>query len=85
MSTLLFWIPPPALTSSPVVYLIYVDSYLFVFVTAILQFALGVNTSIKICDGAILLCLVCYVTTKASPSFFVCVEETALTWSRLYV
>ncbi|KAH6688351.1 hypothetical protein F5X68DRAFT_260856 [Plectosphaerella plurivora] len=49
------------------VYLIYVDSYLFVFVTAILQFALGVNTSISICDGAILLCLVCYVTTKASP------------------
>ncbi|KAK1597706.1 uncharacterized protein LY79DRAFT_587281 [Colletotrichum navitas] len=46
------------------VFAIYTDSYLFVFVTAILQFALGVNTNIKICDGAILLCLVCYVTTK---------------------
>ncbi|KAK1992447.1 hypothetical protein LX36DRAFT_296906 [Colletotrichum falcatum] len=46
------------------VFAIYTDSYLFVFVTAILQFALGVNTSIRICDGAILLCLVCYVTTK---------------------
>ncbi|KAK1988309.1 hypothetical protein LZ30DRAFT_776984 [Colletotrichum cereale] len=46
------------------VFAIYADSYLFVFVTAILQFALGVNTNIQICDGAILLCLVCYVTTK---------------------
>ncbi|KAK1970329.1 hypothetical protein LY78DRAFT_260618 [Colletotrichum sublineola] len=43
---------------------IYADSYLFVFVTAILQFALGVNRNIRICDGAILLCLVCYITTK---------------------
>ncbi|KAF5524889.1 hypothetical protein CGCA056_v003241 [Colletotrichum aenigma] len=46
------------------VLLIYLDSYLFVFVTAVLQFALGVNTNIQICDGAILLCLVCYITTK---------------------
>ncbi|WYZ37506.1 hypothetical protein EsH8_II_001012 [Colletotrichum jinshuiense] len=46
------------------VLLVYIDSYLFVFVTAILQFALGVNTNIQICDGAILLCLVCYLTTK---------------------
>ncbi|GKT57375.1 hypothetical protein ColTof4_11521 [Colletotrichum tofieldiae] len=47
-----------------VVLAVYTDSYLFVFVTAILQFALGVNTNIQICDGAILLCLVCYITTK---------------------
>ncbi|TDZ66011.1 hypothetical protein CTRI78_v003326 [Colletotrichum trifolii] len=47
-----------------VVLLVYIDSYLFVFVTAVLQFALGVNTNIQICDGAILLCLVCYITTK---------------------
>ncbi|KAK2047286.1 hypothetical protein LZ31DRAFT_492012 [Colletotrichum somersetense] len=46
------------------VFAIYADSYLFVLSTAILQFALGVNTNIQICDGAILLCLVCYVTTK---------------------
>ncbi|TEA17808.1 hypothetical protein C8034_v012227 [Colletotrichum sidae] len=46
------------------VLLVYIDSYLFVFVTAVLQFALGVNTNIQICDGAILLCLVCYITTK---------------------
>ncbi|KAK2772402.1 hypothetical protein CKAH01_03940 [Colletotrichum kahawae] len=46
------------------VLLVYLDSYLFVFVTAVLQFALGVNTNIQICDGAILLCLVCYITTK---------------------
>ncbi|EFQ32219.1 hypothetical protein CGRA01v4_00678 [Colletotrichum graminicola] len=47
-----------------IVFAIYTDSYLFVFFTAILQFALGVNTNIHICDGAILLCLVCYITTK---------------------
>ncbi|GKT49361.1 uncharacterized protein ColSpa_09542 [Colletotrichum spaethianum] len=47
-----------------VVFAVYADSYLFVFVTAILQFALGVNTNIQICDGAILLCLICYITTK---------------------
>ncbi|KAK2054276.1 hypothetical protein LY76DRAFT_686744 [Colletotrichum caudatum] len=46
------------------VFAIYADSYLFVLSTAILQFALGVNTNIQICDGAILLCLICYVTTK---------------------
>ncbi|KAF4969513.1 hypothetical protein FZEAL_10219 [Fusarium zealandicum] len=46
------------------VFAIYVDSYLFVFVTAILQQVFGVNSSFGICHGAILLCLVCYVTTK---------------------
>ncbi|KAM0329129.1 hypothetical protein ACHAQA_004425 [Verticillium albo-atrum] len=54
-----------------IVFLIYVDSYLFVFVTGLLQFALGVNTSYSICDGAILLCLVCYVTTKLIYLFLV--------------
>ncbi|KAI3536575.1 hypothetical protein CSPX01_10659 [Colletotrichum filicis] len=43
---------------------VYIDSYLFVFVTAVLQFALGVNKNVQICDGAILLCLVCYLSTK---------------------
>lgn len=46
------------------VFAIYIDSYLFVFSTAILQLAFGVNSSLRICDGAILLCLVCYITTK---------------------
>jgi hypothetical protein len=47
-----------------VVFAIYADSFLFVFATAILQFGFGVNTTIYICQSAILLCLVCYVTTK---------------------
>ncbi|KAJ3943810.1 uncharacterized protein N0V96_006743 [Colletotrichum fioriniae] len=47
-----------------VVLAVYIDSYLFVFVTAVLQFALGVNKNVQICDGAILLCLVCYLSTK---------------------
>ncbi|KAJ6439678.1 pyridoxamine phosphate oxidase family protein [Purpureocillium lavendulum] len=46
------------------VFAIYIDSYLFVFGTATLQHALGINTNHKTCDSAILLCLVCYVTTK---------------------
>ncbi|OAQ72055.1 hypothetical protein VFPPC_00116 [Pochonia chlamydosporia 170] len=46
------------------VFLIYVDSYMFVIATAVLQQSVGVNASIVTCEGAILLCLVCYVTTK---------------------
>ncbi|KOS22961.1 hypothetical protein ESCO_003616 [Escovopsis weberi] len=46
------------------VFAIYLDSYLFVFATAILQHSLGVNTSFAICEAAILLCLLFYVTTK---------------------
>jgi hypothetical protein len=43
---------------------IYVDSYLFVFATSLLQHSFGVNSSKQLCEGAILLCLACYVTTK---------------------
>ncbi|KAH7155248.1 hypothetical protein B0J13DRAFT_221504 [Dactylonectria estremocensis] len=46
------------------VFAIYVDSFLFVIVTTILQQVWGVNSSYSMCHGAILLCLVCYVTTK---------------------
>jgi len=49
-----------------VVFAIYTDSFLFVFATGILQFGLGVDASITVCESAILLCLACYVTTKAS-------------------
>ncbi|KAF4510818.1 hypothetical protein G6O67_002681 [Ophiocordyceps sinensis] len=51
----------------PVVWLvfaIYIDSYAFVFASALLQHAFGANSSPRACDGAILLCLACYVTTK---------------------
>lgn len=46
------------------VFAIYGDSFLFVFATAILQFGFGVDHSMDACASAILLCLVCYVTTK---------------------
>ena len=47
-----------------VVFAIYADSFLFVFATAILQFGFGVDHSLSVCEAAILLCLVFYVTTK---------------------
>ncbi|VUC31735.1 unnamed protein product, partial [Clonostachys rosea] len=50
---------------------IYIDSYLFVFTTALLQHAFGVNSSQHLCEGAILLCLACYVTTKLIYLFLV--------------
>ncbi|KAK4454983.1 hypothetical protein QBC34DRAFT_104860 [Podospora aff. communis PSN243] len=53
------------------VFAIYADSFLFVFATAILQFGFGVDQSIYICQSAILLCLVCYVTTKLIYLFLV--------------
>ena len=53
-----------------VVFAIYTDSYLFVSATAILQHTFGVNSSLSVCRGAILLCLVCYVSTKVSDSNF---------------
>ena len=48
------------------VFAIYVDSYVFVLATAMLQHVFGVSLNPRSCDGAILLCLVCYVTTKVS-------------------
>ncbi|KAL2675021.1 hypothetical protein Neosp_011201 [[Neocosmospora] mangrovei] len=53
-----------ALSAFLFVFAIYIDSYCFVFATALLQQVFGVNTNYNICHGAILLCLVCYVTTK---------------------
>ncbi|KAG5959513.1 hypothetical protein E4U57_000608 [Claviceps arundinis] len=47
-----------------VVFAIYTDSYLFVIASALLQNTVGVNHSMKACDGAILICLACYITTK---------------------
>ncbi|KAL2126266.1 hypothetical protein VTI74DRAFT_1297 [Chaetomium olivicolor] len=53
------------------VFAIYVDSFLFVLATGILQFAFGVSYSGPVCESAILLCLVCYVTTKLIYMFLV--------------
>ncbi|KAF3770176.1 hypothetical protein M406DRAFT_241925, partial [Cryphonectria parasitica EP155] len=46
------------------VFCIYLDSFLFVFATAVLKFGLGLDSSYAVCDGAILLCLVAYISTK---------------------
>ncbi|KAF2813843.1 uncharacterized protein BDZ99DRAFT_567569 [Mytilinidion resinicola] len=43
---------------------IYVDSGLFVFVTAVISHGVDLNSSGDLCGGAILLCLICYLTTK---------------------
>lgn len=43
--------------------LIYLDSFLFIFGTALVKH-LGVNRSEGLCEGVILLCLVCYMSTK---------------------
>ncbi|KAG9572957.1 hypothetical protein KCU86_g10743, partial [Aureobasidium melanogenum] len=49
---------------------IYVDSFLFIFCTAVLSKAFSLNQSAGICDGAILLCLLCYMTTKIMIYYF---------------
>ncbi|KAM3535038.1 hypothetical protein MY4038_001768 [Beauveria bassiana] len=64
------------------VFAIYIDSYCFVFATAMLQHAFGVNRNVIICRGAILLCLVCYVTTKFIYLFLV--EKALLTAAVLF-
>jgi hypothetical protein len=43
---------------------IFIDSFFFVFSTAIVSQGLGVNNSETICSAAIALCLAFYVTTK---------------------
>ncbi|KAG9669187.1 hypothetical protein KCU98_g16773, partial [Aureobasidium melanogenum] len=49
---------------------IYIDSFLFIFCTAVLSKAFSLNQSAGICDGAILLCLLCYMTTKIMIYYF---------------
>ncbi|PQE21462.1 ring finger domain protein [Rutstroemia sp. NJR-2017a BBW] len=47
-----------------VIILIYSDSITFVLGTAVVSAGYGVNSSKKMCENAILLCLTCYMTTK---------------------
>lgn len=42
---------------------VYLDSYLFVFATAIMKYGLGLDSA-NVCNGAIYLCLVAYITSK---------------------
>ncbi|KAJ4990722.1 hypothetical protein SVAN01_03731 [Stagonosporopsis vannaccii] len=50
--------------------MIYVDSTLFVLATSIIVHGLGINSSRQVCEGGILLCLVCYMTTKILIYYF---------------
>lgn len=50
--------------------MIYVDSTLFVLATSIIVHGLGINSSRAVCEGGILLCLVCYMTTKILIYYF---------------
>ncbi|KAK9778838.1 hypothetical protein SCAR479_04462 [Seiridium cardinale] len=52
------------------VFAIFVDSWLFVFITAILKHGAGINSSFELCSSAILLCLICYVSSKILVYFF---------------
>ncbi|KAF3047410.1 hypothetical protein E8E12_004184 [Didymella heteroderae] len=50
--------------------MIYVDSTLFVLATSVIVHGLGINSSRAVCEGGILLCLVCYMTTKILIYYF---------------
>lgn len=43
---------------------IYIDSFLFIFFTAVLSKSWMLSEDARLCDAAILLCLSCYLTTK---------------------
>ncbi|KAH7379730.1 hypothetical protein BKA64DRAFT_234607 [Cadophora sp. MPI-SDFR-AT-0126] len=49
---------------------IYFDSILFIFATAILEHGFGLNLNMTICGAAILLCLICYMSTKVIIYYF---------------
>lgn len=53
-----------------VVVAIYVDSWIFVFGTAIIDYGIGVDSNLGVCSAAILLCLFCYISTKVRPLTF---------------
>ncbi|KAF3004759.1 hypothetical protein E8E13_000933 [Curvularia kusanoi] len=52
------------------VLLIYFDSAVFVFATSILFHGVDINSSRSICEGGILVCLLCYMTTKILTYYF---------------
>ncbi|KAH8879276.1 hypothetical protein GQ53DRAFT_618418, partial [Thozetella sp. PMI_491] len=53
------------------VFIIYLDSFLYIFAIGILQFGLGVNSSLVVCQSLIFVCLIFYVTTKLIYLFLV--------------
>lgn len=47
-----------------IVFAIYLDSWMFILVSSTLKFGVGLNTSFRVCEGALFLCLTSYVLTK---------------------
>ncbi|KAF2011651.1 hypothetical protein BU24DRAFT_286310 [Aaosphaeria arxii CBS 175.79] len=62
---------------------IYIDSTLFIIATSIIARGVGINTSPGICEGGILLCLVCYMTTKVLIYYFLVERAYIIRGSRL--
>ncbi|KAH5072928.1 hypothetical protein HBH95_161340 [Parastagonospora nodorum] len=52
------------------VLVIYADSAAFVFATSIITHGFGINSSRQVCEGGIILCLVCYMSTKIIMYYF---------------
>jgi hypothetical protein len=50
-----------------VIFAIFIDSWLFVFSSTVLQSSFGLNSGPRACDAGILLCLVCYLSSKVLP------------------
>ncbi|XXG97064.1 hypothetical protein Hte_003358 [Hypoxylon texense] len=61
---------------------IYIDSWIFVFGTAIIDYGIGVDSNLGVCSAAILLCLFCYISTKYEIALIVDDRDLTLT-SRL--
>ncbi|KAH8601515.1 hypothetical protein B0O99DRAFT_606793 [Bisporella sp. PMI_857] len=53
-----------------ITFAVYVDSIIFITASTILDRGYGLNTNAQICDASILLCLTCYLTTKALLFYF---------------
>lgn len=49
---------------------VFFDSWLFVLSSTILQASIGLDSSLVACDAGILLCLVCYLSSKVLMYFF---------------
>lgn len=77
----------PASLIVEVILAIYSDSFLFILSTAILDKSWSINESHAFCQAAILLCLICYMTTKILIYYFL-VEKVYIvrgsTTSRLH-
>lgn len=63
--------------------MIYIDSLVFTFATAILEHGLGLNSNIGVCGAAILLCLACYLSTKLLIYYFL-VEKVVRSTSETF-